>query len=138
MNKPLFLITCILLAGCASKPPASQVKPLAPATPQVAAQPQTPPTAAPPSSAASDNADTVAICRKELEALKLYGPNTYSRYAAEMDALTGKTAKYLSIKEGLTPELNSVVTTMYQSKVKTLCFRIHTSLGKLIIEQAGG
>ncbi len=91
-----------------------------------------------PFAAASESTNSMATCRKELDALKHYGPKTYSRYAAEMDALTAKTGKYLSIKEGLTPELNDIVITMYQSQIKTLCFRIQSSLGKLIIEQAGG
>ncbi|MDI6466990.1 hypothetical protein P2G56_07355 [Cronobacter malonaticus] len=80
----------------------------------------------------------MATCQKELEALKHYGPKTYSRYAAEMDALSAKTGKYMALKDGMTPELNDIVITMYQSQIKTLCFRIQSSLGKLIIEQAGG
>nr|WP_254889563.1 hypothetical protein [Cronobacter sakazakii] len=55
-----------------------------------------------------------------------------------MDALSAKTGKYLALKDGMTPELNDIVITMYQSQIKTLCFRIQSSLGKLIIEQAGG
>ncbi|EOC1302889.1 hypothetical protein QMW88_07245 [Cronobacter dublinensis] len=139
MNKSLLFMTCVLLAGCASQPPKSQVTPLAPASAPVAQpQPVQPAPESKPFAAASESTNSMATCRKELDALKHYGPKTYSRYAAEMDALTAKTGKYLSIKEGLTPELNDIVITMYQSQIKTLCFRIQSSLGKLIIEQAGG
>ncbi|EGT4309441.1 hypothetical protein QMS90_15275 [Cronobacter sakazakii] len=140
MNKSLLFMTCVLLAGCASQPPKNQVTPLTPAPAPVAAQ--TPPAPQQPErqpfSAASESANSMATCRKELDALKHYGPKTYSRYAAEMDALSAKTGKYLALKDGMTPELNDIVITMYQSQIKTLCFRIQSSLGKLIIEQAGG
>ncbi|EMA8650365.1 hypothetical protein [Cronobacter sakazakii] len=140
MNKSLLFMTCVLLAGCASQPPKSQVTPLTPAPAPVAAQ--TPPapqqSESQPFSAASESTNSMATCRKELDALKHYGPKTYSRYAAEMDALSAKTGKYLALKDGMTPELNDIVITMYQSQIKTLCFRIQSSLGKLIIEQAGG
>ncbi|ALB64020.1 hypothetical protein AFK62_16590 [Cronobacter condimenti 1330] len=140
MNKSLLFMTCVLLAGCASQPPKSQVTPLAPAPAPVAAQsqPVQPAPESKPFAAASESTNSMATCRKELDALKHYGPKTYSRYAAEMDALTARSGKYLSIKDGLTPELNDIVITMYQSQIKTLCFRIQSSLGKLIIEQAGG
>nr|WP_253206596.1 hypothetical protein [Cronobacter sakazakii] len=129
----------VLLAGCASQPPKSQVTPLAPAPAPVAATqpaPQQPESKS--FAAASESTNSMATCRKELDALKHYGPKTYSRYAAEMDALSAKTGKYLALKDGMTPELNDIVITMYQSQIKTLCFRIQSSLGKLIIEQAGG
>ncbi|ELY2766092.1 hypothetical protein ACT474_001532 [Cronobacter malonaticus] len=139
MNKSLLFMTCVLLAGCASQPPKSQVTPLTPApAPVAASQPAQQAPESKPFAAAAESPNSMATCQKELEALKHYGPKTYSRYAAEMDALSAKTGKYLALKDGMTPELNDIVITMYQSQIKTLCFRIQSSLGKLIIEQAGG
>lgn len=113
--------------------------PLAPApAPVAASQPAQQAPESKPFAAASESTNSMATCRKELDALKHYGPKTYSRYAAEMDALSARSGKYLALKDGMTPELNDIVITMYQSQIKTLCFRIQSSLGKLIIEQAGG
>ena len=131
MKKMLLLTLCVVLAGCVNK---SQTKPASLVTPAqpVAAAPQPAPRAEP------DNSGLMAqeTCRKELEALRAYGPRTYNKYAGEMATLTAKTSKFLSVKEDLNPRINDLVMSAYQSRMQTLCYKIEASLGQMLVDQA--
>lgn len=135
MKKMLLVTLCVVLAGCVNKSqkPTSLVTP-APAQPAAIA-PQPP---APPARTEPDNNGLMAqeTCRKELEALRAYGPRTYNRYAGEMATLTAKTSKFLSVKEDLNPRINDIVMSAYQSRMQTLCYKIETSLGQMLVDQA--
>ncbi|WP_110876796.1 hypothetical protein [Franconibacter helveticus] len=134
MNKMMLATLCVVLAGCVNKPqkPESLVTPVSAQPAAVAPQPVSPPRAE------QDTSSLMAheTCRKELEALRAYGPRTYNRYAGEMAALTAKTSKFLSVKEDLNPRINELVMSAYRSRMQTLCYKIETSLGQMLVDQA--
>lgn len=134
MNKTWLLMLCIALAGCVNKPqntPKSVVTP-PPAQP-VVIEPQ-PAVAHTVSSAPTLIANDA--CVKQLTALKTYDPKSYKRYSGEMHVLTRKTSQYLSVKEDLNPQIDGLVASAYDSRMKTLCYRIQSTLGQSMINQA--
>lgn len=134
MNKTWLLMLCIALAGCVNKPqntPKSVVTP-PPAQP-VVVEPQ-PAVAQTVSSVPTLTANDT--CVKQLTALKTYNPKSYKRYSGEMQVLTRKTSQYLSVKENLNPQIDDLVTGAYDSRMKSLCYRIQSTLGQSMINQA--
>ena len=133
MNKTWLLTLCIALAGCVNKPqntPKSVVTP--PPVQPVVMEPQ-------PAVAQTNSSNPTLIandsCVKQLAALKTYNPKSYKRYSGEMQVLTRKTSQYLSVKEGLNPQIDDLVTGAYDSRMKLLCYRIETTLGQSMISQ---
>ena len=134
MNKTWLPMLCIALAGCASQPqntPKSAVTP-SPAQP-VVMEPQ------PAAAHTVSNGPTLAAtdaCVKQLTALKTYNPKSYKRYSGEMQVLTRKTSRYLAVKEDVNPQIEDLVTGAYDSRMKSLCYRIQSTLGQSMINQA--
>ncbi|MGU3524750.1 hypothetical protein ACLBW2_16790 [Enterobacteriaceae bacterium C23F] len=131
MNKTWLLMLCIALAGCANQPqntPKSAVTP-----PPVVMEPQ------PVAAQTVSNKPTLTAndaCVKELTALKTYNPKSYKRYSGEMQVLTRKTSQYLSVKKDVNPQIEDLVTSAYDSRMKSLCYRIQSTLGQSMINQA--
>ncbi|SNY65811.1 hypothetical protein [Enterobacter sp. CC120223-11] len=134
MNKTWLLMLCIALAGCANQPqntPKSVVTP-PPAQP-VVVEPQ------PAAAQTVSNEPTLTAndaCVKQLTALKTYNPKSYKRYSGEMQVLTRKTSRYLAVKEDVNPQIEDLVTGAYDSHMKSLCYRIQSTLGQTMINQA--
>ena len=130
MKKAWLLMVCISLAGCVNK---QQNAPKSLVTPApVAQQPQ-----------ALTNEDTVKssaltaneTCVRSLNALQAYSPKTWEKYSIAMADLNKKNSLFLSVKNDLNPQLNDLVVNAYESKMKTLCYRIESTLGQSMIAQ---
>ncbi|MGU3414633.1 hypothetical protein ACLBW0_13370 [Enterobacteriaceae bacterium C34A] len=131
MNKTWLLMLCIALAGCANQPQNTSKSVVTP--PPVVMEPQ--PVAAPTVSN-KPTLTTNDACVKELTALKTYNPKSYKRYSGEMQVLTRKTSRYLAVKENVNPQIEDLVTGAYDSRMKSLCYRIQSTLGQTMINQA--
>lgn len=74
-------------------------------------------------------------CRKELDVLRVYNKPSYVKYEAEYQALAAKTAKYMEVKDSLSPALNDIVLPAHQYQIREFCFRLNTRLSELVLRQ---
>ena len=136
MRNMWLLMLSIVLAGCTAKsqPPAQPFTTLTPVQPVVipAAQPVTATSQKPSAPVLTAN----QTCTKSLTTLKIYSAKSASKYTLEMRQLTRKTSQFISVKENLASDTNSLVMDAYRSRMNTLCYRIETTLGQAMIAQA--
>lgn len=159
----IVVVVGLVLTGCATKTPEKPKVTPPPAVVQEAppqASPATPPedftvryeavpadarAAAPvhySSEAAQEESDTnlnqnrAEQCRKELDVLKIYSKVSYTKYEAEYQAIAGKTARYMEVKDSLGPDLNYMVMPAYQFQIREFCFRVKTRLSELVLRRA--
>jgi hypothetical protein len=134
MKKAWLLMVCIALAGCVNKP---QSAPKSLVTPAQAPAPVTQ------QAQVVTNDNTIKsgaltaneTCVKSLRALQTYSPKSWNKYSVAMDELNSKNSLFLSVKNDLNPQLNDLVINAYVSKMKTLCYRIESTLGQAMIAQ---
>lgn len=136
MNKLWLTVLCLALAGCASKSPLAPVSLVTPPSPPAIATDVQPEQPANNESQAKPRLATEATCANELAALKSYSPKSWNKYSAEMRQLTRKSSQFASVKEKISPQINELVLNSYDSRMKTLCYRIESTLGQIMISQA--
>lgn len=134
MKKTVFLMICVALAGCASKTqnaPKSLVTPTAPPAP--VAQPA--PVMTNTNTNSTNNLTANENCIRGLNALRAYNPKSWDKYSAAMTELNRKNSLFISVKDDLNPQLNDLVMNAYASRMKTLCYRIESTLGQAMVSQ---
>lgn len=132
MKKAWLLMICVALAGCVNKQQNAPKSLVTPAATPVAQETQS-----------VTNDDTVKsrsltaneTCVRSLNALRAYNPKTWEKYSLAMADLNKKNSLILSVKNDLNPQLNDLVVNAYDSKMKTLCYRIESTLGQSMIAQ---
>lgn len=131
-------LSILLLAGCAQHKPEVQTAVSEPATDrQTSSVPvNLTPEAEPQAPTMSANTIRIQECRKELDAMQVYGKNSYARYLAEFQTLSRKTDKYMQVKAGIGSDINDIVLPRTQFQIRELCFRIKNRLTQLIIDQS--
>ncbi|HDT4958082.1 TPA: hypothetical protein QHR58_003654 [Enterobacter kobei] len=75
-------------------------------------------------------------CRNELDALGAYSQKSYASFQNEFTRLGQQTAKYLRIKDQISPDINELVMPRQVFQMRELCFRIKTRLSQVLIQQA--
>lgn len=123
---------CLVLAGCVNKSHTGQKSLVTPLPTQTAAPQATQPAAV--ENTTSLNANET--CSKELSALQTYNPRSWNKYNSEMSELISKTSQFLSVRDDLNPKINELVMSVYDSRMKTLCYKIESTLGQAMVEQA--
>jgi hypothetical protein len=78
----------------------------------------------------------IAQCHKELDALRTFNPQSYTKFKNEFDDVSRKTQKYLSVKANIGDDVNDLAMPHYQFAIRDLCFRIRTELTKSMVERA--
>ncbi|HEX4503154.1 MAG TPA: hypothetical protein VH187_18630 [Scandinavium sp.] len=131
MKKTGFLMLCFVLAGCANKSQTAHQSLVTP-LPTPAPAPQEQVVTTKKTNALMGN----ETCIKSLSALQTYNARSWNQYSSEMRELTGKTSQFLSVKADLNPDINDLVMSVYESRMKTLCYKIESTLGQSMIEQA--
>lgn len=133
MKKAWLLMMFIALAGCANK---SQREPKSLVTP--AATPAS--VAQQPAVSTDKNASTSRLtanetCVRSLAALRTYSPKNWNKYSEAMAELNRKNSLFISVRDDLNPQLEDLVLNAYDSKMKTLCYRIESTLGQAMVSQ---
>lgn len=117
----LIVLPVVLLSGCVAS--TSTTDPLSSSKKiDKAAQVKTP-------------ADRVGECTRELEALKSFNPQAYTKYQAEFDKIRQETERYLGVKDKVSDDINYLAMPKYQFSLRNVCFRIKTDLSNSIIKQ---
>ncbi len=123
---------CLVLAGCVNKSQTGQKSLVTPLPSQTA----TPQVAQPAAVENTTSLNANETCSKELSALQAYNPRSWNKYNSEMSELISKTSQFLSVRDDLNPKINELVMSVYDSRMKTLCYKIESSLGQAMVEQA--
>lgn len=131
MKKIWFLMICVALAGCANKKDSAPKSLVTPAPAPVAQQP----VATNQNSAENSPLTANQTCMRGLDALRTYSPKNWDKYSAAMNELNRKNSQFMSVQGDLTPQLNDLVVNAYTSRIKTLCYRIETTLGQAMVSQ---
>lgn len=132
MKKAWLLMVCIALAGCVNKQQSAPKSLVTPAAAPVAQETQA---VASNDTVKSSSLTANETCVRSLNALRAYSPKTWEKYSIAMADLNKKNSLFLSVKNDLNPDLNDLVVSAYESKMKTLCYRIESTLGQSMIAQ---
>lgn len=135
MNKLWLTVLCLALAGCASKSPLAPVSLVTPPSPPAISAEVQPEKSANSENQATPRLATEATCVNELAALKSYSPKSWNKYSIAMADLNRKNSKFISVRDALNPQLNELVLNAYDSRMKTLCYRIESTLGQAMVSQ---
>jgi len=132
MKRAGFLVLCLVLAGCVNKSQTGQKSLVTPLPAETAAPQATQP-------AAVENTVSLTAnetCTKELSALQSYDQRSWNKYSSEMSELISKTSQFLTVRDDLNPKINELVMSVYDSRMKTLCYKIESTLGQAMVAQA--
>jgi len=132
MKNTWLLMVCIVLTACVNKQQNAPKSLVTPVAEPVVQQPQ--------ATANEDRMKSSSLtanetCIRSLNALRSYSPKNWDKYSGAMAELNKKNSLFLSVKEDLNPQLNDLVINAYESRMKTLCYRIESALGQAMIAQ---
>lgn len=105
----------LLLSGCqATKRPAVAIQPASESTPE--------------QSLTAREAEELALCQKELEALKPVDARQYQAFQQEFSRLMSGAAQYANVRTQANSGTQETVDALYRYKVRRLCANISQAL----------